>query len=395
MVDEFVAIPVGQGDAFFLSRGDFTALVDGGRSELWFPTLFQETLGRNSVDVMICTHNDADHANGILGFVESGLKCTEVWLPALWADRLDDLLTRPSVFLEELFEDVLTCVEEDPGDELNGERIRLDHLGDCYAADEGETANDEDIGGSPQHLKPNLLSIGDDDDGNAGPRWLGDLSYRGWPDVPLLLARWPHLFGSGKQLFLQALSAANRIRDITMACAHRGIPIRWFRHSSTDAKGGKKDVLEPLNAVEIARTMPRRVRALRYIALSTANRLSLTFCSPRQVGHPGVVFTADSDLRSSVPIPWQRNMIVTSPHHGSEANAAAYIRFNKEVHGKFNVIWVRSDGRFKTRPGKSFLRQPTRYCTVCRNVSRSKKALRFVVKGGRWKIGANFRCGCK
>src|SRR4051812_10695809 len=62
---EFVAaLPVRQGDAFFYRRGTFSALIDGGRSRASLPILFRELLKRTDVDVLVCTHNDADHANG-------------------------------------------------------------------------------------------------------------------------------------------------------------------------------------------------------------------------------------------------------------------------------------------------------------------------------------------
>ncbi len=53
------------------------------------------------MNVLVCTHNDADHANGILGLLEAGLKCGEVWLPGRWLSALPDLL-RPfvEVFVE-------------------------------------------------------------------------------------------------------------------------------------------------------------------------------------------------------------------------------------------------------------------------------------------------------
>ena len=104
--DEFVALPVGQGDAFFLRRAEFTALIDGGKSRYSFSELFGKTLGLGHVNVLVCTHNDDDHAKGIIGFLEGALACDEVWLPDLWGDRLTDLLNIPAEFVEELAEDV-------------------------------------------------------------------------------------------------------------------------------------------------------------------------------------------------------------------------------------------------------------------------------------------------
>ena len=67
----FIALPVGQGDAFYLKHNDFSVLIDGGKSVQKLPELFKENTKTNEVGVLVCTHNDADHANGILGFLDS------------------------------------------------------------------------------------------------------------------------------------------------------------------------------------------------------------------------------------------------------------------------------------------------------------------------------------
>jgi beta-lactamase superfamily II metal-dependent hydrolase len=84
----FVAIPVSQGDAFYLETTEGSALIDGGRSVSGFPGLFQSTTRSAEVDILVATHNDADHANGVLGFLEAGLRCKEVWLPGRWLQVL-------------------------------------------------------------------------------------------------------------------------------------------------------------------------------------------------------------------------------------------------------------------------------------------------------------------
>jgi hypothetical protein len=220
MTDRFVALPVGQGDAFFLQRGAFAALIDGGRSRPAFATLFRETLNRKSIDVLVCTHNDADHADGVLGFLESGLSCGEVWLPALWQDRLDDLLMEPGAFLDELIRDVRELPQKHDESDV---RIRLDRLGDQFA-DDGPQANDEEstIKEDGQPSAPASLHMEKDDDGNAVPAWHGVLRHRRLLDLCLLFDI--ELNGDSRrwQLLYQALFAANRIRGIAIACAHRG-----------------------------------------------------------------------------------------------------------------------------------------------------------------------------
>jgi hypothetical protein len=88
----FVAIPVAQGDAFYLERADFSVLVDVGRSRYGFPGMFRAVTHTDRVNVAVCTHNDADHANGVIGFLETGLKCDEMWLPGSWLAALPHVL---------------------------------------------------------------------------------------------------------------------------------------------------------------------------------------------------------------------------------------------------------------------------------------------------------------
>ena len=68
-MDKFISIGVRQGDAFYLERGGKKLLVDGGRSRRGFAEQFERTVGATSVDVLVCTHADADHVNGLIGFL--------------------------------------------------------------------------------------------------------------------------------------------------------------------------------------------------------------------------------------------------------------------------------------------------------------------------------------
>jgi len=105
----------------------------------------------------------------------------------------------------------------------------------------------------------------------------------------------------------------------------------------------------------LPRLCRRRWTALQYLALTRANKQSLVFISPSNEKEPAALFTADSDLNFSQPIPWSNGMIITAPHHGSENNANAYAQFIKGTSRNLYAVWVRSDGRFKTRPGNSNL----------------------------------------
>lgn len=372
-----IALPVGQGDAFFLRREKFTALVDGGKSRTGLPDLFRTLVKHPGVDVLVCSHNDADHANGVLGFLESELRCGEVWLPDLWNDRLDDLLDRPSEFGRELIENVAR--QELPGDVENRPSRVLEGLGDIFA--DGELERQEDNLDNLRRAAPRSLKSREDND-ELEMEMVATLGWRrhwGWA-------------GRRGQLIDEAVGAASRIRAIALCAADRGLPIRWFKHSGSSTSGGISKILVPINAQERVRRPRPKVTALRYLSLSVSNRLSLAFCSPSDENWPGVVFTTDSDLRDCGTIPCGLGAIVTAPHHGAEANKRVYQRLHDSKLEK--VIWIRSDGNFASRPGPAFLGEVDRYCTLCRNGKGTKQTLHFRLNGGRWSAGATRACTC-
>jgi len=390
MTDRFIAIGVNQGDAYFLQRGDFTALVDGGRSAEGFPSQFQRVVNRSSVEILICTHNDADHAEGILGFLKHGLDCSELWLPASWADRLEDVLLRPEDFTDELLQNI-DQLKKPPLQEVDFERVSLlENLGDQYAEAEYNPKRVSESRLKEENLKYHIDTI------------LGDISetkmnyWHSWfISFARLLRQWQLEPWRG-ELFIQALAAGERIRQISLKAFHRGIRIRWFKYSNNTSYGGIPNKMVPLNAQEVATIQLKQWSALMYLALTVSNRQSLVFYSQVSNNEPGILFTADSDLSFSEKIPWHSGMIITAPHHGSESNARAYERFKMETHQEIPTIWVRSDGRFRTRPGPSYLQvSPNRFCTLCRGSPHTKQNIRFMLYRGRWKSVATRKCNCK
>lgn len=385
-----VAIGVGQGDAFFLDKAGLTILIDGGRSAQGFPAQFQKVTKRESVDILVCTHNDADHACGVLGFLRSGLRCREVWLPGSWTDRLEDLLLRPESFTEELIsniEEIQVIPERRPS---------LQALGDRYAESivhqerdyEGAATIDADALSEALEMAPDMETYGDMFWLYLPHPWLSEDWLDRWWELRWMFRQDHERF----RLFVEALSAATRIREISLAAYHMGASIRWFEYDNgsysenRSNRGGIPNYLEPINAREILRIRRRRWSALAFLALTTSNKQSLVFLSPADDEGPAILFTADSDLAFSQNIPWSDGMIITAPHHGAEANKNAYQRFARETRNKLDVIWVRSDGRFKTRPGKSYLNaHGDRYCTLCRGRNDPKQDVRFEVDSGKWR----------
>jgi hypothetical protein len=396
----FIAIPVAQGDAFYLEREGFSALIDGGRSRPALPSMFQAVTKTDGVNVVVCTHNDADHANGILGFLEAGLRCEEVWLPGRWLSVLPDVL-KPSV---QVFDELVENISKtNSSSNIETPQSNLSPL-EAYAERVGRSSTD-----APASEEE--LSVAAD----------------GWPESYLEMleqaepwevpSHWPRLwdtkdwlfwvdgcyrrFGSaGAQLLWSAIDAAGRIRAIATEAFHRGIPVRWFEFDTGKPSGGVA-ALQPLNAREVARVALRVGPLLARLALTVWNEESLVFWSPPTEHQPAVLFTADSDL-AGVSLPAQLDCAkATAPHHGSEANANAYRAVAAAVqNGLQSMTWVRSDGRYRSRPGSSYLGLASRrLCTLCRRAggsSTAKQAVHLYSRGGVWvRHPASRVCSCQ
>lgn len=409
MTARFIAIPVGQGDAFFLETPEGTVLVDGGRSIDGFADLFQRTTNRDGVDILICTHNDADHANGVLGFLQSGLSCREVWLPGRWMSVLPYALNPSPEAIDALAtqaQEAASFVEErrHGEDDSSEHRPLIEIYGDSLA---------QERPGSEELQNPRRAESASGAPENGWPRDLIDALECameepwsvGWP---LLLGRkdprwiicrhcWLDLDEKAAVLLAGALDAADRIRKIALAAFHQGIVVRWFEYDVTCSLSGS-GWLRPLNAREVAyvRSVPIN-QVLALLALTTSNRESLVFWACPDGSLPGVLFTADSDLKG-VQLPELTGSIITAPHHGSEANKDAYAHIQNTAWSMAKTLtWVRSDGRFRGRPGPSYLAtQGQRICTLCRAAlqSKPKQAVRLHGQQKKWVRTRNVASCC-
>jgi hypothetical protein len=401
---QFIAIPVAQGDAFYLEREGFSLLVDGGRSRSALPSMFQVATKTDGVNVIVCTHNDADHANGILGFLEAGLKCEELWLPGRWLGALPDVLRPFSEVFRDLVDNVNNIAEKDiPSNvetpqqspsliEAYGERVH-DRLTEDPATAEGPSIAENGWPESylqmleqaePWDLLPYLPGLWDPEN------WL------------LALRLYQQLEPARVQLVWSAIDAADRIRAIAAAAFHRGLPVQWFEFDITTLpdlhlRGGVPE-LRPVNGREVASVRPRVGSLLDWLPLTVSNKESLVLWSPATAHHPGVLFTADSDL-AGVGLPSQLDgAIATAPHHGSEANANAY-RAVAAASNARSITWVRSDGRYRSRPGSTYLGLASRLCTICRRARGNptmKQVVRLYSSGGAWIRHRETRvCSCQ
>ena len=359
MTASFVALPVGQGDAFLYQCLGKKVLVDGGRSTSKIVKLLKQYASVPDLDIVVCTHNDADHAQGILGVLKSDIRCKEVWLPALWSYHLSDLLLKPNFFVDNLLDDWSKTLEKDLGvesldeygDRLSFERSDLNNR-DVEDNQFDETSSEEVI----HALEKSSLSQ------NESYPAIAKASFLHW------MRRWPELLADepAAKLLLEALAAATRIHNIALAACNAGAIIRWFEFGSVSTST-PNSLIEPLNASEVTYIKWRRIGILEYLALSKANRESLVFFFRPKGEDPGVVFSADSDFSFTPKLHLPPgHYLVTAPHHGAETNKDAYAKLNSVLNN--GGIIVRSDGKYQNRPGNSYLSlaHSRRYCTFCR-----------------------------
>ncbi|MEK5439331.1 MULTISPECIES: hypothetical protein [Paenibacillus] len=378
-MERFVSLMVNQGDSFYLQRDNYLIIVDGGLAKNSLTSFFKINGGNviesNMVDILVCTHNDADHATGILGFLkDERLSCKEIWLPGTWASRLGDILVSPSVFLDELAENIHKKSIIDLatyGDALSDYEQMLDvkNMMEDYFQLE-ELHNDFEV------------SSEKDFD-------IFHLAYMTKHNI------WWQLDPDKIEIFVEAINAAKMIKDIALAAFQKGVTIKWFEYDKYEmASGGIKDILEPLNSKEISKI--RKLGALEYLALSKSNKQSLVFHSPKTLNAPAVLFSADSDFGFDQTIPWSNDMIITASHHGSKSNQNCYKRYNNDNPEALNSIWVRSDGRFKSRPGDWYLEiaSTQRYCTRCSPNFTSSQNVEFNNNQFKWHSSAN-TCMCR
>lgn len=353
MINKFVALPVTDGDSFYLKRGSKNILVDGGRSKN-LHILIDEILKIKILEFVICTHNDIDHAGGIIGLLENWTgKIEEIWLPGTWKYRLLDLIEEPEEFLKEIVKNII---------EINGKKDIEGAL--------RYTSERRFIEFSDKNLEKNFDDLFREACKKEKRIDKKLFRYLSWEFFVLVHHSFEDKSPSKYQwkILKTSIEIASRIRDIALLSYKRNIKIRWFEfNGNCKGSGGEKGVLEPVNSDEIG-LKSIQITALYYLHLTKFNQESLVFYAPETMTELGVLFTADSDLNFSLPLSSPKNsLIVTAPHHGSETNRCAYKQVESWHENSKIVSWVRSSKKSNSFPGKTFLSvSGQQFCTVCR-----------------------------
>jgi hypothetical protein len=306
-------------------------------------------------DVVICTHADRDHANGVLGLLSSCQQrraaVQELWLPAEWATvaaRHGDLGS--GELARRVYE------------ELNADDTRFAMSGRAaFTAGESTAGDHDEAEGFLAEASPLALYASQ------------AATLRG-------------LFGTapGAALTTVYLAALSRIDLITKIVAAGRAVVRdiiWWQYDRqlTAGQQSSSTLRGPFRALNCYQTTtPPPVTAAINAMTSRTNERSLVFGWLPQDAPPAL-FTADSPLNFPLAAATADGMLATAAHHGSPTNAATFSLITRLVSNPDRVLWLR--GSYKrigkaNYPSSEFLRQRHRACVEapCKQASRDVTA---------------------
>ena len=346
----FSALEVGQGDAFLLEKDGWKCLFDSGGSKSGLESLLKNKR-INHLNLAVCSHNDFDHTNGFLGILDTNSKITvdEIWLPGLFGSIIQYVVDNG--IPREIFEP-----EDYRIDDIDIESLYDRELRTIYC----------------DEFEDNMLM------------YIGFMDYA-HRDMRYEIC--PYFRFSLKELSL--LIKLKNIEKIAKLAYQRGCIIRWFEPVNGCVANYIDYGVTALNSKETHQIKKLKgvKEFIHALTLTAENKYSLVF-EYAEEGTPIVRFSADSDCTCQSVTPYPNNIIITAPHHGSEANQNVY----SQIRGQ-DIIWVRSDRKSRKRPCADFKSQANRYCLACRNHN-FKAELLFEHDGNRWQHITGNSCTC-
>ncbi len=192
----------------------------------------------------------------------------------------------------------------------------------------------------------------------------------------------------------------NNIMEIAALAYLHDCTIKWFEPT----KGCTIIPIKSTNFKALNSNLKHTIQILKNtmafayaLYLTVENEYSLAFEYLNEDGIPIVRFSADSDCECG-SLPYNKSIIITAPHHGSEANANVYDAI--DPNNQDNIIWVRSDALNKTqgRPCDKFKSRKNKYCLACKYRVPNKKievCFEYNNLSQQWKPIHGYTCNCQ
>ncbi len=341
----FSALPVHEGSSFLLKYKKSTILVDGGKDEKHIVQLLKSKRIKNKhINLLICTHYDADHINGIIGVINSGYTFDEIWLPEIFGS-LALTVSRNMHGLIKHYE----------------ERIKIMERPFFNNLDDGESNFEKNIVDEFSDLVNEQLI-----DEYVNENYLIRFFHYSALDMFHIEKRntWQ------LKMLLDLYNICNLVKPLRRSGAH----IKWLKYKKQSTFSKLKYGMSLLNGVctAIGEYKPEKFFELLY--LTKINKESLVFMFSKK-GLPNILFTSDSDFSfTKNKITVKSNSVITAPHHGSKANNNVYSLITGT-----NVIYVRSDKSQEKRPSQTYMQQKRKYCTICRTKGPPKEIKIFMI----------------
>ena len=379
MCTKFTALEVGSGDAFLLEDydNDWNCLFDAGGSKNRIVYLLKRKR-IEELNLAICSHNDVDHANGFIGLLQSNIKIDEIWLPGTWSAILQYVKDNGFGLDEVKWVDKITrkCSKK------NFEGLEYIKNKDCtnVLGVEAENLIDTESYLSLEEFNDTLFFFSEQIE-----RGMIIKRIRGVQDYNYYNLR-------GEIGFSSLPLRLDKIIAIAGLAYRNGSKIRWFEPVDFCTCTKVDYGFAALNSYERIR-MQRPKNACTFAILymlTIENEYSLVFDYYNK-DVPIIRFSADSDCTYQSVSPYSKNIIVTAPHHGSEANAIVY----KELVGD-NIIWVRSDRKSGKRPCCDFKCLNIKYCLACKKEKlKSEICFEYNASKNQWVYVKGVQCMCK
>jgi len=301
-----------------LSSGNTSVLVDAGKGLVGktdIDKFLLYNLKVSHLDIIVVTHNDRDHSGGIRKVLNNDIIIKkEIYLPALWFDRVEDAIDKPTDFFRELLDDITSLKDKEVSYNYD----------ECFVQDEDGGSFDKEVSfknADQSHDKETFLNENVKLQKKVGRA----LHIYKCKSCRKRIVGKKKMSNKKLNALNEALAALSEIIEIYSIALEKNLNIRWFEYDKTnDLRGNlasinkliSMPVIRPVNSKYIQLPRMRKYRAYYYIHLNRLNRRSLVFVHEGDGGD--ILFCADSLLHFDLP--YSVNLLATTPHHGRKSN---------------------------------------------------------------------------